>query len=107
MIFLFAFLLLGCCHQGMCQQARQLSAKEIAQIKSDIIKRSQRNAQDLLNLDYKGALGSWGKSINSVNAVIADFNAGEKRNHILRLYKITNSQFFRIIRDAIQPSAII
>ena len=32
--------------------------------------------------------------------VLAAFNAGEKRTQILQLYKITQSQLFRIIRDA-------
>jgi hypothetical protein len=54
--FLFALLLLACSHQGMCQEERQLSAKEVAQIKNDIIKRAERNAQDLRNLNYKAVM---------------------------------------------------
>jgi len=56
MTFLFALLLLGRCQEGLCQQEGQLSAEEIAQIKSDIIKRAERNAQDLRNLDHKAIM---------------------------------------------------
>lgn len=58
--FLFAWFLLPCCQQGLCQQAEQLSADEIAQIKSDIIRRSEKHAKDLMNLDYKAVMTFYG-----------------------------------------------
>ena len=59
MTFLFA-LLLGCCQQGLCQKEGRLSAAEIAQIKNDIIKRSEKHAKDLMNLDYKEVMTFYG-----------------------------------------------
>jgi len=49
--FLFVLLLPGC-----SQQMQQLSTAEIAQIKEDIIKRSEKHASDLENLDYKSVM---------------------------------------------------
>ncbi len=48
---LTVFLMLGC-----SQQSEQLSIDEIEQIKSDIIKRSEKHAVDLVNLDYKSVM---------------------------------------------------
>ena len=45
------FLMLGC-----GQQLEQLSIDEIEQIKNDIIKRSEKHANDLVNLDYKSVM---------------------------------------------------
>jgi hypothetical protein len=53
--FLLAFLLLS-----SCQQESQLSSEEVAQIKADIIKRSEKHAQDLVNLDYKAVMTFYG-----------------------------------------------
>jgi hypothetical protein len=58
--FLFALLLLGYCQQGLCQQEKQLSADETAQIKSDIIERSEKHAQGLVNLDHKAVMIFYG-----------------------------------------------
>lgn len=55
MTFVFALFLLGC-----NQQEEPLSADEIAQIKNDIIKRSEKNARDLENLDYKAVMTFYG-----------------------------------------------
>jgi hypothetical protein len=60
MTFLFALLLLSCSQQGLCQQEGQLSVDEIAQIKSDIIKRSEKHAKDLIQLDYKAVMTFYG-----------------------------------------------
>src|SRR5688572_17953756 len=60
MTFLFVLLLLCCYHQGLCQQKGQLSADEIAQIKSDIIKRSEKHAKDLIKLDHKAVMTFYG-----------------------------------------------
>jgi len=49
--FLSVLLLLGC-----SQQTQQLSTAEIAQIKEDIIKRSEKHASDLENYDYKSVM---------------------------------------------------
>ncbi len=46
--FFIAFILFGC-----NQQEKQLDADEIVQIKNEIIKRSEKYAQDLLNLDHE------------------------------------------------------
>ncbi len=48
---LTVFLMLGC-----SQQSEQLSIDEIEQIKSDIIKRSEKHAVDLENHDYKSVM---------------------------------------------------
>jgi hypothetical protein len=55
-VHLFVVLILFGCHQS----DNQLSADAIVQIKSDIIKRSERHAQDLQNLDYKGIMTFYG-----------------------------------------------
>src|SRR6266540_4650946 len=57
MSFLFALFLFGC-HQ----QEEKLSADEIAQIKGDIIKRSEKHAKDLVNLDYKAVMTFYGNA---------------------------------------------
>jgi hypothetical protein len=49
--FLFVLSLLSC-----SQKEEKLSAAEIAQIKSEIIKRSEKHASDLENLDYKSVM---------------------------------------------------
>jgi len=53
--FLFLLFFPGC-HQ----QVEQLSADEIVQIKSDIIRRSEKNAKDLINLDHKAVMTFYG-----------------------------------------------
>ena len=60
MSFLGAWLVVGCCEQGLCQQPGQLSAKEIEGIKSDIIRRAENHAKDLKNLDYKAVMTFYG-----------------------------------------------
>jgi ketosteroid isomerase-like protein len=91
--FLFALLLLACSHQGMCQEERQLSAKEVAQIKSDIIKRAERNAQDLRNLNYKAVMtfyadvddfivfgdGYYWGDYKTIDGIWKDFTGGVKK----------------------------
>jgi hypothetical protein len=47
---LFASFLFTSCQQGLCQQPGKLSTGEIVQIKSDIIKRSEKHAKDLLKV---------------------------------------------------------
>lgn len=49
--FLFVLSLFSC-----NQEVEKLSAEEIAQIKSEIIKRSEKHASDLGNLDYKSVM---------------------------------------------------
>jgi len=49
--FLFVLLLPGC-----SQQIQQLTTAEIAQIKEDIIRLSEKHASDLENLDYKSVM---------------------------------------------------
>lgn len=53
---LLVFILLVCGQQCFCQQKKQLSDAEITQIKSDIIKRSEKLTQALRDLDYKGIM---------------------------------------------------
>ena len=48
---LIVFLVLGC-----SQQLKQLSIDEVEQVKNDIIKRSEKHASDLENLDYKSVM---------------------------------------------------
>jgi len=93
MTFLFALLLLGRCQEGLCQQEGQLSAEEIAQIKSDIIKRAERNAQDLRNLDHKAIMtfyadvndfivfgdGYYWGDYKTIDGVWKDFTVGVKK----------------------------
>ncbi len=50
-IVLFVIAITGC-----KQNEERLSAAEIAQIKSDIIKRSEKHASDLENLDHKSVM---------------------------------------------------
>ena len=50
-LFLFVAAFFSC-----RQQEEKLSASEIAQIKSEIINRSEKHASDLENLDYKGVM---------------------------------------------------
>ena len=50
-IFLFGLTLSGC-----NQKNETLSTSEIAQIKNDIINRSEKHANDLENLDYKSVM---------------------------------------------------
>ncbi|MBK9015245.1 MAG: nuclear transport factor 2 family protein [Saprospiraceae bacterium] len=50
--FFLSVIALFSCHQS----EEKLSEAEIAQIKSDIIKRSEKHANDLENLDYKAVM---------------------------------------------------
>jgi ketosteroid isomerase-like protein len=50
-LFLFLFILYSC-----RQKEEKLSVAEMTQIKSDIIKRSEKHASDLENLDYKAVM---------------------------------------------------
>jgi hypothetical protein len=86
--FLFMLFLLGC-----NQQEKQVSAEEIAQIKNDITIRSEKHAQDLINLDHKevmtfyGDVGDfiafgdgyyWG-DYKTINDMWKDFTGGVKK----------------------------
>ncbi len=51
MLFLFVIVLFSC-----QQKEEKLSAAETVQIKSDIIKRSEKHASDLENLDYEAVM---------------------------------------------------
>ena len=53
--FSLALLLFSCGHQE-----EQLSTDEITQIKNDIIKLSEKHAQDLVKLDHKAVMGFYG-----------------------------------------------
>lgn len=55
-ILLSIFLVLGC-----DQQSDKLSTAEIAQIENEIIKRSEKHASDLENLDYKSVMTFYAK----------------------------------------------
>ena len=55
-LFVSVFFVFGC-----SQQSDQLSTAEIEQIKNDIIKRSEKHASDLENLDYKSVMSFYAK----------------------------------------------
>ena len=55
---LIVFLVLGC-----SQQLKQLSIDEVEQVKNDIIKRSEKHASDLENLDYKSVMTFYAKDL--------------------------------------------
>jgi hypothetical protein len=78
---------------GCGQQEGKLSAEEITQIKNDIIKSSEKHAQDLVNLDYKEVMKFygdvedhilfgdgfyWGDYL-SVDGIWRDFTGGVKK----------------------------
>ncbi|QHT67370.1 nuclear transport factor 2 family protein [Rhodocytophaga rosea] len=56
---LIVFLILVGCHQP----SEQVSSKEIEQIKSDIIKRSEKHAADLENMDYQSVMAFYAKDL--------------------------------------------
>ena len=60
-LFLFVLSLFSC-----SQHQEKLSAAEIAQIKSEIIKRSEKHASDLENLDYKSVMTFYANTENFI-----------------------------------------
>ncbi len=78
---------------GCHQQQGQLSDHENAQIKSDIIKQSEKHAKDLINLDYKAVMmfydsvddfiifgdGYYWGDYKTVDGIWKDFTGGVKK----------------------------
>lgn len=85
---------------GCRPQEKQLSADEIAQIKSDIIIRSERHAKDLKNLDYKEVMtfyanvddfiifgdGYYWGDYSTIDGIWKDFTGGVKKILTWELY---------------------
>ena len=85
---------------GCRQQEKPLSANEIAQIKIDIIRRSEKHAQDLENLDYKAVMTFYGNvddfivfgdgyywgGYALIDAMWKDFTGGVKKMLIWDMY---------------------
>ncbi len=76
-----------------CEKAQKLSTDEIAQIKSEIIKRSEKHVKDLQNLDYKAVMTFYGDvddfivfgdgyywgDYKTVDGIWKDFTGGVKK----------------------------
>ncbi|QJW90179.1 SnoaL-like domain-containing protein [Spirosoma taeanense] len=93
MTFLLSLLLLSGSKHCLCQPEKPLSAQEIAQIKNDIIRRAEKNAQDLRNRDYKAVMtfyadiddfiifgdGYYWGDYKTIDGIWKDFTGGVKK----------------------------